>query len=79
MQLLTTKEVAEILKLHPNQVRAMCRAGKLPSFDICPGDKSVYRVSQADLEQFLEQNRISSPDPKPRRRRRRRIPRGETS
>lgn len=52
MVLLTAKEVAGRLKLHPSTVCDMCRRGILPSRRIGTG-RGVIRISEADLDAYL--------------------------
>lgn len=59
MELLTIKEVAKILRLHPNRVLPLIRSGKLPARDIGASERrAVYRVSREDLDAFLEESRV---------------------
>ncbi len=47
---MTSREVAEILRVHPYTVNSLIRAGKLKAFKI----SNRYRVRRADLEEFME-------------------------
>lgn len=53
---LTTKEIAEILKVHPKTVSHWIRKGRLPA--IRPGTRN-YRVAKVDFEAFIEQRRTN--------------------
>lgn len=47
---MTSREVAEILRVHPYTVNSLIRDGKLKAFKI----SNRYRVRRADLEEFME-------------------------
>ncbi len=49
-EVMTTKEVAAILRVHPYTVNALIRAGKLKAFKI----SNRYRIQRGDLESFME-------------------------
>lgn len=55
-QLLTVNEVAERLNVTPQMVRALIKNGKLGSYKI--GQRST-RISQEDLEKYLESCKIN--------------------
>jgi excisionase family DNA binding protein len=55
--MLRTTDVARILQLDPATVRRMITDGRLPASR--PG--RGYRVTQADLDAFLERRRVSTP------------------
>lgn len=48
--LLTTKEVCEILRCHPNSIRRWLHAGKLKCSAVVGRQ---YRFRRADVEQFM--------------------------
>jgi excisionase family DNA binding protein len=50
--LLTVKEAATILRLHPKSVRRMIRDGRLPASRLGPPGTAV-RVDERDLTEFL--------------------------
>ena len=52
---MTTREVAEILRVHPYTVNSLIRSGKLKAFKI----SNRYRVRRADLEEFMESEETS--------------------
>ena len=54
--LLTTKEVAEILKVNIQTVRRYIRKGELPAIKITP---RLYRVHRKDLEEFIKRRRVA--------------------
>lgn len=56
-ELLTTKEVAEILKLRPQSLRARRLAGVKPAF-IKVGNR--VRYEKAAIEAYISENRFSS-------------------
>ena len=49
---LTVKDVAARLRVHPETVREWIRAGQLRGVRL--GKRSGFRVSEADLERFIE-------------------------
>ena len=49
-QYYTVEEVATLLKVHPNTVRAWIRQGKLEAIKI----NTLTRIEQADLETFMK-------------------------
>jgi excisionase family DNA binding protein len=56
--LLTTEQVSEILQILPKTVREYIRDGKLPASKF----GKVWRVSEEDLEQFIERQRKGGVD-----------------
>ena len=46
---LTLKEVAERLKLHPNTLRRYAKEGKLPAMKF----GRVWRIEEEDLKEFM--------------------------
>ena len=61
---LTIPEVAELLKVHPRTVRRWIKAGKLKATAL-PGRGSVgveYRISEADLQAFLDARQAKGGD-----------------
>ena len=53
-RLLTTEEVAEVLRIDPVTVRRLIGRGELSAYRIA----GEYRFSEADLEKFLESQRV---------------------
>jgi excisionase family DNA binding protein len=54
--MLTTKEVAEILKCHQNTVRLYVKSGALKASRIGrPGSKRMLRFKQSDVDKFTKQ------------------------
>lgn len=54
--MLTTKEVAEILKCHQNTVRLYAKSGALKSVKIGkPGARRMLRFKKNDVDAFLKQ------------------------
>ena len=51
----TVREVAELLRLHPQTVRGWCRAGDLPAVLIA--DRTGYRIPERALAGFLDRRR----------------------
>lgn len=54
--LLTPKDVASILQLRYNKILELIKLGELKAIQI---DKS-YRVTEYDLHEFIESNRVKS-------------------
>jgi excisionase family DNA binding protein len=69
MKLMTPKEVGEIIGASDGHVRALVRAGKLRGVDISKGKSQLIRISQKDLDEFLERS-VVTPLPKAKRARR---------
>ena len=55
---LTLPDVAEILNTSVAQVYAMVRRGDLPAIKI--GGRGQWRVSEADLEDYIAQQRVET-------------------
>ena len=68
---LTPPEVAKRLRIRPDKVLAWIRSGELTAIDVSEsqGGRPRWRVSEADLQDFLKR-RQSQPAPKQTRRRR---------
>ena len=58
-KLLTTEEVAEILRVQPRTVQSYIAQKKLPAVDL----EGSYRIYQRDLDEFISQ-RYKRPEPK---------------
>lgn len=50
------EEIAELLGVHISTVRRWIREGRLPAINVCTSKRSRWRVSQAALDEFLEEN-----------------------
>ena len=48
---LTVRDISDLLKVHPQTVRAWCRSGELESVLIA--DKTGYRIAECALREFL--------------------------
>ena len=48
--IMTSREVAEILRVHPYTVNSLIRAGQLKAFKV----SNRYRVRREDLEEYME-------------------------
>lgn len=59
LELLTTEQVAELLKVRAATVRAYISRGELPAVEL----GGSYRVYRSDLDEFLKQ-RYKRPEPK---------------
>jgi len=53
---LTLKEVAERLKLHPNTLRRYAKEGKLPAMKF----GRVWRIEEKDLVKFISESKQDS-------------------
>ena len=58
--LYTVERVAEILGVHPETVRNWIKSGELPAIDL--GGRAGYRISQRDLDAFLDKRRGTRKD-----------------
>lgn len=55
MELLTVAEVAERLKVQPLTVRRWLKRGDLAGIQL--GDRAGWRISEDDLDRFLDERR----------------------
>jgi excisionase family DNA binding protein len=62
MQFFTVNEIAEQLKVHPSTVKRWLREGKLGGLLL--GDRAGWRISQEDLDRFIEEQREASAEGK---------------
>jgi len=67
---LTPPAVAKLLHVRPDRVRAWIRSGQLRAVDLSDGTRPRFRISESDLQIFLNR-RSAAPEPKVSRRRRR--------
>ena len=51
-------DVAEILNISASQTYALVRSGDLPAIKI--GGRGQWRVSEADLEEYIQQQRVET-------------------
>jgi excisionase family DNA binding protein len=51
--LLDLHEVAKALKCSYEHARSLCAKGKLPFVDLGTGSRTVYRVRECDLDDFM--------------------------
>jgi excisionase family DNA binding protein len=58
--LLTVDDIARRLGVHPDTVRNWIKSGELLAFDL--GGRAGYRISQAQLEEFLRKRQGSRKD-----------------
>ncbi len=78
MEFLTVQQVADILQVHPHQVRSRIRSGQLRAINIADTStdqtgRMVYRIEREDLQAYIEAKRVSPvTGTQPRLRRRRR-------
>jgi excisionase family DNA binding protein len=59
--LLTTQEVARLLRVHPETVRRLGRDGRLPGFAL--SDKSGWRFRRADVDALIKTLARTEPGP----------------
>lgn len=52
----TLEELSELLKMHIESIRKLIRSKELPAYKI---GKRDYRVSKADLDEFLRKRRTT--------------------
>ena len=55
--IMTTSEVADFLRVHPNTVRHWTNKGLLPSFRL--GTRRDRRFRREDVDDFLKQNNLA--------------------
>ena len=63
--LLTVTETAERLRCSRALVYQLCESGRLPHHRLGVG-RGTIRVSELDIESYLEKTRIEAPPPQPR-------------
>ncbi len=61
-RLLTVKQVADLLQVHPVTVQRWLRAGQLSGIRL-PADKLGWRVRRSELERFLAAGEVASRGP----------------
>ena len=54
------EEVAEMFSVNPVTVRRWIHQGLIGAVDIVEGDRSDYRISEADIAKYDEQRRIQA-------------------
>lgn len=60
MKLLTIPEVADAMKVSEKTVRRLIKRGDLPAFKV--GDRGQLRVEEAELERYVESQRVRAAD-----------------
>ncbi len=50
--ILTIKEFAELIRVHPNSVRNMIKKGRLSCFRIGGGETSAYRIPRTEVQRL---------------------------
>ena len=60
-EFLTPPQVAKVMGVNPDKVRAWIRAGTLRATDVSEGTRPRYRVARTDVERFLEGRRKVTP------------------
>lgn len=56
-QYLTIKEAAGRIQLSPAYVRNQIRSGSLPASNVGSSSRANYRISELDLERFMEEKK----------------------
>jgi excisionase family DNA binding protein len=51
--LLTTKEFADYVRLHPSKITKRIRRGEIKAYDVCHGGRKIYAIPESELERFL--------------------------
>jgi predicted DNA-binding transcriptional regulator AlpA len=58
MKLLSKKQVAQIIQMHPESVMRLSREGKFPRFiKVGTGTGAAVRFVESDMEAWIEQRR----------------------
>jgi excisionase family DNA binding protein len=52
-ELMTVRETAELLRVHPNTVYRLAHQGAFPAFKAGPAVSSPIRIARADLDAWL--------------------------
>jgi len=60
--MLTTPQAAKRLNVHPDTIRRMIKAGKLPAVVFNNESRARIRIDEAELQRFIDQNTIPRPD-----------------
>lgn len=62
MEFMTANEVAERLKVHPATVKRWLREGRLGGVPL--GDRAGWRITEKDLADFLDRQRLEGSEGK---------------
>ena len=57
-ELLTVEEVARQLKVNPKRVYKLIQSGDLAATNIGGGGRSIYRISRADFNRYLQSRKV---------------------
>lgn len=57
MDLLTRKEVADILKVDPRTVERWLKVGALKGYKLGEGKTAPWRIEREEIQRFLEKNK----------------------
>lgn len=68
MKTYSPPQVAKLLKVNADTIRAWIRSGRLPASNYPGTRRPRYRISERDLEQFHESNRVTLPEAAVQRR-----------
>ncbi len=60
MELLTLKEVAEILRVDPRTVERSLKSGALKGYKLGAGKTAPWRIEKEEIRKFLEKNKGAS-------------------
>lgn len=55
--LLTTKEFADYVRLHPSKITTRIRRGEIKAHNICQGRRKIYAIPESELDRFLAATR----------------------
>ena len=59
MKLLTPTEVSDRLSLSVRTIQAMMRDGRLPCYSVTGNNRKRYRMSEEQLQQYLDGNWVA--------------------
>jgi excisionase family DNA binding protein len=60
MQLLTLKEVADILRVDPRTVERWLKSGALKGYKLGGGKTAPWRIEKEEIRKFLDKNKGGS-------------------
>jgi excisionase family DNA binding protein len=61
-ELLTVEEVARRLKVNPKRVYKLIQGGELEATNIGGAGRSIYRISLADFNSYLQSRKVKRDD-----------------
>lgn len=57
MKFLTRDEVAKYLRVHPRTIERWLKSGSLVGYKLGKGKTSLWRISEAEINKFLEKHK----------------------